>query len=185
MSPLLFLMSRRSGPQIILALQPHDEIPKWVTHVMYLGTGCTIKYKGSKESVVTAALKSGDPINLGSQKWSMWRKYRPAVEQGVKEATDSNALEHGQESPTGGHRVSPSNCTLPNINNRWDVNYDVPGALRDSLLEPLIEMQGVKVNYGDRTVLGNWQQNGEGEVRDGLWWKINRGERWALLGPNG
>ncbi len=39
--------------------------------------------------------------------------------------------------------------------------------------EPLVEMRGVTVRYGDTVAL------------DRLTWTLRRGERWALLGPNG
>jgi hypothetical protein len=51
--------------------------------------------------------------------------------------------------------------------------------------ESVVEMGGVKVAYGDRTVLGNWRQNFDGVEKDGLWWNIRRGERWGVFGPNG
>ncbi|KAM3424507.1 hypothetical protein BST61_g6511 [Cercospora zeina] len=51
--------------------------------------------------------------------------------------------------------------------------------------EALVEMQGVKVTYGDRTVLGDWTQTFEGEKRSGLWWSLHRGQRCGIFGPNG
>jgi ABC-type molybdenum transport system ATPase subunit/photorepair protein PhrA len=51
--------------------------------------------------------------------------------------------------------------------------------------EALIEMEGVKVSYGPKTVLGNWKQEVNGDNKDGLWWNIRRGERWGIFGPNG
>jgi molybdate transport system ATP-binding protein len=39
--------------------------------------------------------------------------------------------------------------------------------------EPVVEMQELKIQYGDKVILEN------------LNWKINRGERWALTGKNG
>jgi ABC-type molybdenum transport system ATPase subunit/photorepair protein PhrA len=50
--------------------------------------------------------------------------------------------------------------------------------------EPLIEMKGVRVAYGDKTVLGKWEP--EGETKEpGLWWTVRRGQRWGVFGPNG
>ncbi|KAL8937986.1 MAG: hypothetical protein Q9211_003419 [Gyalolechia sp. 1 TL-2023] len=54
-----------------------------------------------------------------------------------------------------------------------------------SLGEPIIQMHDVVVRYGDRTVLGNWQETDDGEVRHGLHWTVRRGERWGVFGPNG
>jgi ABC-type molybdenum transport system ATPase subunit/photorepair protein PhrA len=51
--------------------------------------------------------------------------------------------------------------------------------------EPIIEMDGVRVQYGDKVVLGNWKQKVKDELRDGLHWKVRRGQRWAIIGANG
>lgn len=63
------------------------------------------------------------------------------------------------------------------------------GFLRDAPAlqpgEPLIEMKGVKVAYGDRVVLGDWQQPDGGDQREGLWWSLHRGQRYGIFGPNG
>lgn len=51
--------------------------------------------------------------------------------------------------------------------------------------EALIEMDGVRVQYGDKVVLGDWKQEVNGETKDGLHWRVRRGQRWAVLGANG
>ncbi|KAF2772897.1 P-loop containing nucleoside triphosphate hydrolase protein [Teratosphaeria nubilosa] len=51
--------------------------------------------------------------------------------------------------------------------------------------ETLVEMKGVKVAYGDKTVLGDWKQSCNGEGRPGLWWSLHRGQRAGIFGPNG
>jgi len=53
--------------------------------------------------------------------------------------------------------------------------------------EPVIEMEGVVVKYGDKPILGNWKQkeHGSGEFKEGLWWTVKRGQRWGVFGPNG
>jgi ABC-type molybdenum transport system ATPase subunit/photorepair protein PhrA len=51
--------------------------------------------------------------------------------------------------------------------------------------EALVEMEGVEVKYGDKQVLGAWQEDIEGRSRNGLWWTVRRGERWGIFGPNG
>jgi ABC-type molybdenum transport system ATPase subunit/photorepair protein PhrA len=51
--------------------------------------------------------------------------------------------------------------------------------------EPLVEMKGVNVKYGHKSVLGNWTQEVDGEQKDGLWWNVCRGQRWGVFGPNG
>ncbi|KAI5304261.1 hypothetical protein KEM56_006686 [Ascosphaera pollenicola] len=51
--------------------------------------------------------------------------------------------------------------------------------------EPIIAMDGVSVRYGDKIVLGNWEQTVDGEKQKGLHWKVHRGERWGVFGLNG
>lgn len=51
--------------------------------------------------------------------------------------------------------------------------------------EALVEMNGVKVAYGDKVVLGDWQQDVDGQQRPGLWWSLHRGQRCGIFGPNG
>ena len=51
--------------------------------------------------------------------------------------------------------------------------------------EALVEMNGVKVAYGEKVVLGEWQQEVNGASVSGLWWSLHRGQRCAILGPNG
>ncbi|KAL8824688.1 MAG: hypothetical protein Q9170_008075, partial [Blastenia crenularia] len=51
--------------------------------------------------------------------------------------------------------------------------------------EPIIEMRDIVVKYGDKIVLGNWQESIHGETRAGLQWTVRRGERWGVFGPNG
>lgn len=54
-----------------------------------------------------------------------------------------------------------------------------------SVNEALVEMQGVRVRYGDKEVLGSWQQEIGDRTEKGLSWTVRRGERWGVFGPNG
>ena len=56
---------------------------------------------------------------------------------------------------------------------------------QDHNTEPLVEMQGVEVRYGSKTVLGGWHDHNANTSRPGLWWTIRRGQRWGVFGPNG
>lgn len=51
--------------------------------------------------------------------------------------------------------------------------------------QSLVEMNGIRVAYGDKVVLGDWNQNLNGETRPGLWWSLHRGQRCGIFGPNG
>ena len=49
--------------------------------------------------------------------------------------------------------------------------------------EALVELNGVRVSYGPKTVLGDWQQ--ADKAQPGLWWSLHRGQRCGIFGPNG
>jgi ABC-type molybdenum transport system ATPase subunit/photorepair protein PhrA len=49
--------------------------------------------------------------------------------------------------------------------------------------EALVELNGVRVSYGSKTVLGDWQQTDK--PQPGLWWSLHRGQRCGIFGPNG
>lgn len=51
--------------------------------------------------------------------------------------------------------------------------------------EPLVEMAGCKVRYGDKIALGNWTRQTPEGPKEGLHWTVRRGERWGVFGPNG
>ncbi|KAI7062894.1 hypothetical protein KC352_g43460, partial [Hortaea werneckii] len=51
--------------------------------------------------------------------------------------------------------------------------------------DALVQMQGVKVAYGDKVVLGDWEQQLGAESYPGLWWSLHRGQRAGIFGPNG
>lgn len=61
------------------------------------------------------------------------------------------------------------------------VDADVPVSTN----EVLLEMQDICVRYGDKEILGTWEQELEGQKRKGLSWTVRRGERWGVFGPNG
>lgn len=54
-----------------------------------------------------------------------------------------------------------------------------------SISEPIVEMQGVRIAYGQNSVLGEWQQDVNGKSQPGLHWNVHRGERWGIFGANG
>jgi ABC-type molybdenum transport system ATPase subunit/photorepair protein PhrA len=54
-----------------------------------------------------------------------------------------------------------------------------------SLGDSLVEMRGIRISYGDKTILGNWQQDVNGTQKDGFWWDVKQGQRWGVFGPNG
>lgn len=61
------------------------------------------------------------------------------------------------------------------------IDNDVPVSNQ----EIIVEMQGVRVKYGDKEILGGWEQEIGGRKEKGLSWTVRRGERWGIFGPNG
>ncbi|KAF2143915.1 uncharacterized protein K452DRAFT_317329 [Aplosporella prunicola CBS 121167] len=79
-----------------------------------------------------------------------------------------------------GAKVPKTDKELINTRDGWPRHsheVDIP------IGEPLMQMEGVKVAYGDKVVLGDWQQ--PKKDTPGLWWEVRRGERWGILGSNG
>ncbi|KAL9000081.1 MAG: hypothetical protein Q9169_001156 [Polycauliona sp. 2 TL-2023] len=59
------------------------------------------------------------------------------------------------------------------------------GESSDTHGEAIVEMRDICVRYGDKVVLGNWQQLIDGEQRQGFNWTVLRGQRWLICGLNG
>ncbi|KAL8895791.1 MAG: hypothetical protein Q9192_003445 [Flavoplaca navasiana] len=51
--------------------------------------------------------------------------------------------------------------------------------------EQIVEMHDIVVKYGEKVVLGNWQEIINGEKRQGFNWTVRRGQRWVICGLNG
>jgi ABC-type molybdenum transport system ATPase subunit/photorepair protein PhrA len=104
------------------------------------------------------------------------------------ELAKAQALKHPEKELSHWHRVSLG--LKPRLRNREETTLSRDGyRLFDSqppeLGDPLVEMEGASISYGSKKVLGNWKQEVDGSVRDGLWWTVKRGERWGIFGPNG
>ncbi|KAI4246838.1 MAG: hypothetical protein LQ352_006303 [Teloschistes flavicans] len=51
---------------------------------------------------------------------------------------------------------------------------------------PIVEMENIRVKYGDKIALGNWSRTDEsGHTSHGLDWTVRRNSRWGVFGPNG
>lgn len=169
LSPLLHKLAKANAPRLVLTLRPQDPIPDWITHLIYLKPECEIAFSGRKEEVLQVLREHAAEIRHGSAKVDV---YMPGVsihEVGRK-LTSRGIMEPQGDSS---NRIE----TIEEAGQKED-----PGA---EVGEPLIEMEGVRVSYGTKTVLGNWQQTVDGEAREGLWWTVRRGQRWGIFGANG
>lgn len=119
---------------------------------------------------ITHLLVADDALNVIVQ----GQKQHVLAHQHVRELVASHALEQSQASSASqDHRISRDGW-------KADSPASSPG-------EAVVEMQGVKVSYGDKTVLGDWKQPVEGMrgSQDGLWWSLHRGQRCGIFGANG
>ena len=149
MSTLLWEISHNKGPQIVLALQDRDTVPKWITHLLYLGEDMRVRFQGPLNEVVKEARRDSLEIKL--------------EEEPVASVKQRNGKKYRWDYPEEEFKAAQSQSNNDNST-------------------PLVQMQGVQVKYGERTVLGDWEQPGK---RKGLWWDVKPGDRWGVFGPNG
>jgi len=164
LDPLLHNMASAISPRLVLALRPQDPLPAWITHLLYLGPSLRIAHQGAKQTVLEK-LEKGIEKGVHSH---------PAGRPGTLPRPGALRV-FGDTRHITKEKLLRSRDGLPLRDGR---NFDQPG-------EPVVEMRGVCVKYGEKSVLGKWHQDVDGEERKGLWWKVNRGQRWGIFGPNG
>ena len=166
LSPLLHQLAAAHAPRLVLALRPQDPIPDWISHVLWLGPDLTVAYQGRKRDVLrdvrlsVRAETAGDADTPRALVKSVHEIGRILTADGILEAkspSEYSAKTRAPRAPTPVHQVG----------------------------EVLVEMEGVQVAYGDRKVLGDWEEAVDGQLRRGLWFRVRRGDRWAIVGPNG
>ena len=161
-------MASHSSPRLILGLRPQDALPDWITDLIILGSNGDILLQGGRKEVQDT-LKVWGKLGRGLRR-SQVPHYEKPVYDRARESMHQGRLDHQL---------------------LWDLNLRAPAvksrieeAKRDG--EPLIEMNGVKVQYGNKVVLGDWNQmSSTGKEMPGLHWTIRRGQRWVIIGPNG
>ncbi|KAI8959232.1 P-loop containing nucleoside triphosphate hydrolase protein [Daldinia sp. FL1419] len=170
LSPLLHRLASKASPRLVLSARPQDPIPDWITHLVYLRSDCQVGLMGEKEHVLEELKRYVQKIWNGSLKedgnlpvHSVMQTGRTLTAKGIQGGPlmGEDALK-GEESP-----IIKDSSVSRNIG------------------EPLVEMDGCKVQYRGKVALGNWKQQIDGEEREGLIWTVRRGERWGVFGPNG
>jgi ABC-type molybdenum transport system ATPase subunit/photorepair protein PhrA len=111
-------------------------------------------------------------------------KYKGEKEDALQLLKDSD---HVHFFPGGGRPVSGKGILLSTKSDEQTSSPSSEGSPKTSdesksLGEVLVEMSGVQVKYGTREVLGAWKNENE---ETGLYWKVRRGQRWGVFGPNG
>jgi ABC-type molybdenum transport system ATPase subunit/photorepair protein PhrA len=172
LSPLLHGLAVASTPRLVLTLRPQDPIPDWITHLMFLQGNCEVAFSGRKEDFLHALRGHSDQrtdFHIPAQ--SIHEVGRELTSHGIVEPQPVHSIRHALN-----HEKAVA------IGQEGSKGEESQGS---KLGEPLVEMSGVQVSYGNKTVLGNWQQEVNRETKKGLWWTIRRGQRWGIFGPNG
>ncbi|TGO44196.1 hypothetical protein BCON_0574g00040 [Botryotinia convoluta] len=186
LSPMLHRLAKANTPRLVLSLRPQDPIPHWITDLVYLKGNCEVAFLGPKDDVLDQLRdhvgRSRDrsydlslhltPSSLKEigRKLTLEGIEQPSFEKSV--ATSGNSTVTAQNIPENAGPMSRDGYPLN------DIKPSETG-------EALIEMEGARVKYGDKSVLGNWTETVNGVEKDGLWWNVKRGERWGIFGPNG
>lgn len=163
-SDLLYQLAQKASPRLVLALRPQDAVPEWITHMIMVGNSNQIILQGLRSEIIPK-LKAWEHVAMGTKMRGPANRdlleARALLKSGV---LDEQLLRDFSNSRPEG-RVKGHDA--------------FPGG------EPLIEMDGVRVQYGDKAVLGDWKQKVDNKIKEGLHWTVRRGQRWAILGANG
>lgn len=169
LSPLLHSLAEKASPRLVLSARPQDPLPEWITHLAYLRTDAQIGAMGEKETVLEEL-----------------RKYVRGVRNGAH-AEDETLPVHALSEM--GRTLTRNGITGQGMAEDFSIGVTASkgdeGAASQSLGEPLIEMNGCTVKYGDKVALGNWTEERDGQTVSGLHWTVRRSERWGVFGPNG
>lgn len=169
-SGLLLRLAEKCSPRLVLALRPQDSVPEWITHMMLVGNNHRIVEQGKRSD-----------MNRVLQAWRHIANPSRAKGQTVP-PEDEPIMLHAKENIKTG-------VLDQELLQDFTANQQAPNRLkhREAPMggEPLIEMDGVRVQYGDKVVLGDWEQNIDKQPKQGLHWRVRRGQRWAILGANG
>lgn len=210
LSPLLGQLAEANNPRILLALRPQDPIPEWITHVMFLaGEGkVEVAHKGTVEEVSKMLMEAATARSEIPKEAELESDYLPLnfsefgrrlspigpmpdpSRQALQQQTSvRNAQERIKEGDKSSQTLAKAGVgeAHPKTASAWS-KYAYPlhtyaHQIPAQLGEPVIEMDGVRVSYGDKTVLGGWRQ--EGQDVEGLFWTVRKGDRWGVFGPNG
>ncbi|KAJ9142865.1 p-loop containing nucleoside triphosphate hydrolase protein [Coniochaeta hoffmannii] len=167
LSPLLEEMAGRRQPRLVLSGRPQDPLPEWVTHLVYLRTDCRVGMMGEKEGVVEGLREYVTAVRKGGRREDEGLPVHTLVEMGrvlTAEGVRGEGIGEVDMVPSAGLPVEKEERKVG---------------------EPLVEMEGCRVRYGDKIALGNWAEERDGEEKTGLYWTVRRGERWGVFGPNG
>jgi ABC-type molybdenum transport system ATPase subunit/photorepair protein PhrA len=162
-----------------LSLRPQDEIPEWITHVIYAGEDGKVDALGPKEVVFKYLKEQYDAaekkFDLGSTEHDLDPKLVELREVGRHMSERGDFEANGTGAVGAGSDVTPLSRD----------GYEKVDKSVVPIGEPVVQMEGVCIKYGGNSVLGEWQQNVDGIEKEGLYWNVHRGQRWGIFGANG
>ncbi|KAK0645466.1 P-loop containing nucleoside triphosphate hydrolase protein [Cercophora newfieldiana] len=171
LSPLLRSLADKASPRLVLSARPQDPLPEWITDLVYLRTDCQVGAMGEKNTVldglrtyVRGVWKGGLAEDEMLPVHALGEMGRTLTENGIEGEGLSEEIVNGS------------------ARDDQDRSATEPPATTG---EPLVEMSGCTVKYGDKVVLGGWSEERDGQTLDGLHWTVRQGERWGVFGPNG
>uniref|UniRef100_A0A8H7TVX8 ABC transporter domain-containing protein n=1 Tax=Bionectria ochroleuca TaxID=29856 RepID=A0A8H7TVX8_BIOOC len=163
LSPLLESLAEKASPRLVLSARPQDPLPDWVTHLIYLRTDSQVASMGPRDVVLDGLRKYVRGVENGTVSEDPTLPLKTLEDIGRTIPSPASTTSHDEDSQGPVHKLSPVNPTA----------------------EPVVEMNGCKVRYGDKIALGNWTRSTDDGEEDGLYWTVRRGERWGVFGPNG
>jgi len=196
---MLHELAKKYAPRLLITLRPQDPIPEWITHLLYLGN-CTVIHGGLKDEVLKKLAVHAESVKRGIVKPEsvlpdLHEVGRVLTSHGIEEpkppvvSDDDLTSIVGRSSPViefhglkAQNKKPKTHATGASMSRD---GYTLNDGQPKEIGEPLVEMAGAHVKYGDKSVLGNWKQQVDGSPKDGLWWTVRRGERWGIFGPNG
>lgn len=193
---------------MVLALRPQDPIPPWVSQIILLVPDNTVALQGTRDEVFRSlevwqavasreakttfsttigeensrvswtSLAHSGPVELMPRSNDEERRYQLLP---FPQRMEYDKLEQLRENGRFGDYA--------NILHEMGKLYKQPEKIEKKVAhlgEPIVEMDGVRVKYGDKVVLGGWTQViDSGMTKKGLSWKVHRGQRWGVFGSNG
>ncbi|KAI1443647.1 P-loop containing nucleoside triphosphate hydrolase protein [Annulohypoxylon stygium] len=170
LSPLLHGLADTASPRLVLSARPQDPIPEWITHLVYLRGDCQIGAIGEKEAVLEKL-----------------RQYVRQVWNGISKEEENlpvhNLVHVGRTLTADGIDGEPLMGEEALKTSESPIIHDT--TVPRNIGEPIVEMDGCKIQYRGKVALGNWVQEIDGKEKEGLVWTVRRGERWGIFGPNG
>jgi ABC-type molybdenum transport system ATPase subunit/photorepair protein PhrA len=188
LSPMLYGLAKANNPRLVLALRPQDPVPDWITHLVILKGNCEVAFQGQKDEVLRELNEYAHSVQRGHTELdpempAHYQVGRVLTKDGIVERPISNV-----RSPRISSKVAPQRPNDKVLSQELSRDgYPLNDRTQLQEGEPLIQIEGARVQYGNKVVLGNWKQHvpGSNELHDGLWWTVKRGERWGIFGPNG